>query len=123
MDRGIGSSPFRLSLPRNAKRMTLLALHAGLTTDEQLRVFEPAEKGTRKVIVATNIAEVSQCTRRYSAHSSVSQASVTIDGIKFVVDSGFVKVICPYQILLEYRSHSSGTPRSVPTTPRLRCLR
>lgn len=45
-------------LPRNATRMTLLALHAGLTTDEQLRVFEPAERGYRKVIVATNIAEV-----------------------------------------------------------------
>ncbi|KAI9056633.1 P-loop containing nucleoside triphosphate hydrolase protein [Trametes sanguinea] len=64
------------TLPRNAKRLQLLALHAGLTTDEQLRVFEPAERGWRKVIVATNIAE----------------ASVTIEGIKFVVDSGFVKI-------------------------------
>ncbi|KAI0648202.1 P-loop containing nucleoside triphosphate hydrolase protein [Trametes meyenii] len=64
------------TLPRNAKRLTLLALHAGLTTDEQLRVFEPAERGARKVIVATNIAE----------------ASVTIDGVKYVVDSGFVKI-------------------------------
>ncbi|OBZ75771.1 putative ATP-dependent RNA helicase DHX35 [Grifola frondosa] len=64
------------TLPRNAMRLTLLALHAGLTTNEQLRVFEPAERGSRKVIVATNIAE----------------ASVTIDGIKFVVDSGFVKI-------------------------------
>ncbi|KAJ8475122.1 hypothetical protein ONZ51_g6754 [Trametes cubensis] len=64
------------TLPRNAKRLVLLALHAGLTTEEQLRVFEPAEKGSRKVIVSTNIAE----------------ASVTIEGIKFVVDSGFVKI-------------------------------
>ncbi|EPS97365.1 hypothetical protein FOMPIDRAFT_1037914 [Fomitopsis schrenkii] len=63
-------------LPRNAMRLRLLALHAGLTTDEQLAVFEPAERGSRKVIVSTNIAE----------------ASVTIDGIKFVVDSGFVKI-------------------------------
>ena len=39
-------------------RLTLLALHAGLTTDEQLRVFEPAERGSRKVIISTNIAEV-----------------------------------------------------------------
>lgn len=45
-------------LPRHAKRMSLLALHAGLTTDEQLRVFEPPERGSRKVIIATNIAEV-----------------------------------------------------------------
>ncbi len=45
-------------LPRNAPRLRLLALHAGLTTDEQLAVFEPAERSTRKVIVSTNIAEV-----------------------------------------------------------------
>ncbi|KAI0086691.1 P-loop containing nucleoside triphosphate hydrolase protein [Irpex rosettiformis] len=64
------------TLPRTAPRLKILALHAGLSTDEQLAVFEPAERGTRKVIVSTNIAE----------------ASVTIDGIKFVVDSGFVKI-------------------------------
>lgn len=64
------------TLPRTATRLKLLALHAGLSTDEQLAVFEPAERGSRKVIISTNIAE----------------ASVTIDGIKFVVDSGFVKI-------------------------------
>ncbi|KAF8237152.1 P-loop containing nucleoside triphosphate hydrolase protein [Tricholoma matsutake] len=64
------------TLPRNAPRLVPLALHAGLSTDEQLRVFEAAESGTRKVIVSTNIAE----------------ASVTIEGVKFVVDCGFVKI-------------------------------
>ncbi|KAJ3476329.1 hypothetical protein NLI96_g11231 [Meripilus lineatus] len=64
------------TLPRNAPRLKLFALHAGLSTAEQLSAFEPAERGSRKVIVSTNIAE----------------ASVTIDGIKFVVDSGFVKI-------------------------------
>ncbi|KAL4246496.1 P-loop containing nucleoside triphosphate hydrolase [Abortiporus biennis] len=64
------------NLPRNASPLKLFALHAGLSIQEQLSVFEPAEPGTRKVIVSTNIAE----------------ASVTIDGIKYVVDSGFVKV-------------------------------
>ncbi|KIK63828.1 hypothetical protein GYMLUDRAFT_57473 [Collybiopsis luxurians FD-317 M1] len=62
--------------PRSAPRMVLLPLHAGLSTEEQLAIFEPAERGTRKVIISTNIAE----------------ASVTIDGIKFVVDSCFVKL-------------------------------
>jgi HrpA-like RNA helicase len=38
--------------------------------------FQPAAKNTRKVIVATNIAET----------------SITIDGIIYVVDSGFAKV-------------------------------
>ncbi|KAG2146985.1 P-loop containing nucleoside triphosphate hydrolase protein [Suillus bovinus] len=64
------------TLPRGATQIIPLALHAGLSTEEQLRVFNLAERGTRKVIAATNIAE----------------ASVTIDGVKFVVDSGFVKI-------------------------------
>ncbi|KAJ3053474.1 hypothetical protein HK097_004188 [Rhizophlyctis rosea] len=53
-----------------------LPLYGGLTMEEQLQVFEPAPRATRKVVVATNIAE----------------ASITIDGIVFVVDAGFVKL-------------------------------
>ena len=65
--------------PSSTKTLTLLALHAGLSTAEQLRVFESPAPGTRKVIVSTNIAE----------------ASVTIDGIRYVIDCGFVKVRLP----------------------------
>ncbi|THH27631.1 hypothetical protein EUX98_g6554 [Antrodiella citrinella] len=64
------------TLPPSSPRLKVLALHAGLSIEEQLAAFEPAERGTRKVIVSTNIAE----------------ASVTIEGIKYVVDSGFVKL-------------------------------
>ncbi|TFK42844.1 P-loop containing nucleoside triphosphate hydrolase protein [Crucibulum laeve] len=64
------------TLPRNATRLLPMPLHAGLSTDEQLNVFKPPEYGHRKVIVSTNIAE----------------ASVTIEGIKFVIDSGYVKM-------------------------------
>ena len=53
-----------------------LPLYSGLTTDQQMYVFEPAPENTRKVIVSTNIAE----------------ASVTIDGIVYVVDCGFAKL-------------------------------
>ena len=82
------------SLPRNAKRLTVLALHAGLTTEEQLRVFEPADRGSRKVVIATNIAEV--CAQKSSliqlrSNSGLRQASVTIEGIKYVIDSGYAK--------------------------------
>lgn len=58
-----------------------------------MRVFEPADKGTRKIIVATNIAEVSMSSslHRHRLQGQL-QASVTIDGIKYVIDSGFVKV-------------------------------
>jgi ATP-dependent RNA helicase DDX35 len=53
-----------------------LPLHAGLPAEEQALIFETPPRDTRKVIFATNIAE----------------ASVTIEGIKYVVDCGFVKV-------------------------------
>lgn len=53
-----------------------LPLYSGLTTDQQMYVFEPTPENTRKVIVSTNIAE----------------ASVTIDGIVYVVDCGFAKL-------------------------------
>jgi len=55
-----------------------LPLYAGLTIEEQLQVFEPTPKYTRKVIVSTNIAE----------------ASVTLEGVVYVIDTGFVKVSC-----------------------------
>ena len=83
-------------LSSNASRLKLLPLHAGLSTDEQLQVFQPAGTGTRKVIISTNIAEV--CIWFLSRHLtgflniSPFQASVTVDGVKFVVDCGFVKV-------------------------------
>ena len=53
-----------------------LPLYAGLSAEQQMYVFEPAPENTRKIIVSTNIAE----------------ASVTIDGIVYVIDPGFVKL-------------------------------
>ncbi|RDW62809.1 p-loop containing nucleoside triphosphate hydrolase-14 [Coleophoma crateriformis] len=53
-----------------------LPLYAGLSTEQQMYIFEPAPENTRKVIFATNIAE----------------ASITIEGIVYVVDTGFVKL-------------------------------
>ncbi|PTB40036.1 uncharacterized protein TrAFT101_004921 [Trichoderma asperellum] len=53
-----------------------LPLYAGLSTEQQMFVFDKAPEGTRKVVFSTNIAE----------------ASVTIDGIVHVIDCGFVKL-------------------------------
>lgn len=53
-------------------RWIILALHAGLGVEEQDRVFAVAPTGMRKCIVATNVAET----------------SITIDGIRVVIDSG-----------------------------------
>jgi ATP-dependent RNA helicase DDX35 len=64
------------TLHPKAQALQVLPLFAGLTTEEQMYVFEPAAENTRKVILSTNIAE----------------ASVTIDGIVYVIDTGFVKL-------------------------------
>lgn len=64
------------SLHARAPSILALPMYAGLTTEQQLYVFEPAPENKRKVIVSTNIAE----------------ASVTIDGIVYVIDCGFVKL-------------------------------
>ncbi|WVQ78187.1 hypothetical protein IAT38_000270 [Cryptococcus sp. DSM 104549] len=64
------------SLPKAAPKLLPLPLYATLPTEEQALIFDPPPRDTRKVIFSTNIAE----------------ASVTIDGIKYVVDSGFVKL-------------------------------
>jgi ATP-dependent RNA helicase DDX35 len=61
--------------PKHGSLMPL-PLYAGLSTEQQMYVFDKPPEGTRKVVFSTNIAE----------------ASVTIDGIAFVVDSGFVKL-------------------------------
>lgn len=63
-------------LHAQAHGLLAVPLYAGLTTDEQMYVFEPAPENTRKVVFSTNIAE----------------ASVTIDGIAYVVDAGFAKL-------------------------------
>ena len=64
------------SLHQSSLAVLPLPLYAGLSTEQQMYVFEPAPENTRKIIVATNIAE----------------ASVTIDGIVYVIDSGYVKL-------------------------------
>ncbi|KAJ1964149.1 hypothetical protein GGI12_001605 [Dipsacomyces acuminosporus] len=50
-------------------------LYAGLSAEEQRLVFDPAPDGVRKVVISTNVAE----------------ASVTLEGVRYVVDCGFSK--------------------------------
>lgn len=56
--------------------LVILPVYSALSSDMQLKIFEPAPPGARKVVLATNIAET----------------SITIDGIRYVVDPGYVKV-------------------------------
>ncbi|KAL8198834.1 UNVERIFIED_CONTAM: putative ATP-dependent RNA helicase dhx33, partial [Gekko kuhli] len=62
-------------LPDGCPPMVVMPLYASLPYSQQLRVFQVAPKGYRKVILSTNIAET----------------SITITGIKYVVDTGMVK--------------------------------
>ncbi|XP_008117668.3 ATP-dependent RNA helicase DHX33 isoform X1 [Anolis carolinensis] len=62
-------------LPDGTPQMVAMPLYASLPYSQQMRVFQAAPKGYRKVILSTNIAET----------------SITIPGIKYVVDTGMVK--------------------------------
>ena len=107
---------------RGAMEMIPLALHSGLTSEEQLRVFQPAERNTRKVIAATNIAEVRPILFLNYSLWKDTQASVTIDGVKFVVDCGFVKV-CFSPFVPSYFYGSSRSAPIIQLHSCHRCLR
>lgn len=55
--------------------LVVLPVYAALPPELQARVFAPAPPGCRRCIVATNIAET----------------SITVDGVVYVIDPGFVK--------------------------------
>lgn len=57
------------------KEMIICPIYANLPSDLQQKIFEPTPHNARKVVLATNIAET----------------SITIDGIVYVIDPGFVK--------------------------------
>lgn len=63
------------SLPQDALKLMPCPIFAAMPREQQMKVFEPAPPGVRKVILATNIAET----------------SITINGIRYVVDTGLVK--------------------------------
>ncbi|XP_071928311.1 pre-mRNA-splicing factor ATP-dependent RNA helicase DEAH10-like isoform X2 [Coffea arabica] len=62
-------------LPEGNQKLLTFPIFSSLPSEKQMKVFMPAPPGFRKVILATNIAET----------------SVTIPGIRYVIDPGVVK--------------------------------
>ncbi len=63
--------------PASGERIEVLPLYARLSAEEQQRVFaSKAGKGVRRIVLATNVAET----------------SVTVPGIRVVIDAGFARV-------------------------------
>lgn len=65
----------RRKLGSRVKELIVAPIYANMPSELQAKIFEPTPPNSRKVVLATNIAET----------------SVTIDGIVYVVDSGYVK--------------------------------
>ncbi|KAG9039148.1 Cyclin-dependent kinase catalytic subunit [Tulasnella sp. UAMH 9824] len=63
------------ALGNKIAELIVCPIYANLPSDMQAKIFEPTPEGARKVVLATNIAET----------------SITIDGVVFVIDPGFVK--------------------------------
>ena len=65
-----------LNQPVLSKETTVVVLHSQVASGEHRKAFQPAPKGKRKVVLATNVAET----------------GVTISDVVFVIDSGKVKL-------------------------------
>ncbi|KAF6161432.1 hypothetical protein GIB67_009311 [Kingdonia uniflora] len=61
---------------KGVAKLSILPIYSQLPADLQAKIFQKAEEGARKCIVATNIAET----------------SLTVDGILYVIDTGYGKM-------------------------------
>ncbi|KAK6842642.1 P-loop containing nucleoside triphosphate hydrolase protein [Apiospora arundinis] len=90
------------SIASNVPKLLPCPLYGQLSMQAQQAAFRPAPKFTRKVILATNIAET----------------SVTVPGVRFVIDSGKAKVkqfrsrLGMESLLVKPISKSSATQRT-----------
>lgn len=73
--REIGKVQALLAHALDEAQTETLALHGELPVEQQSRVLQPAQDGRRRVVLATNVAE----------------SSVTLPGVRVVIDSGLAR--------------------------------
>ena len=73
--REIGKVQALLAQALDEVRIETLALHGELPVEQQSRVLQPSQDGRRRVVLATNVAE----------------SSVTLPGVRVVIDSGLAR--------------------------------
>lgn len=69
------SAPLPTAPGMHGEETEILALHGELPVEQQSRVLQPSQDGRRRVVLATNVAE----------------SSVTLPGVRVVVDSGLAR--------------------------------
>lgn len=73
--REIGKVQALLAHALDESKVEMLALHGELPVEQQSRVLQPSQDGRRRVVLATNVAE----------------SSVTLPGVRVVIDSGLAR--------------------------------
>lgn len=66
----------RLKNRKDIRELIILSIYSSLPSDMQNKIFEPTPENSRKVILSTNISET----------------SITLDNIVYVIDTGFCKL-------------------------------
>jgi ATP-dependent helicase HrpB len=67
--------PLRYAKGEETSAIEILPLHGDLPIEQQTRVLQPAPDGRRRIVLATNVAE----------------SSVTLPGVRVVIDSGLAR--------------------------------
>ena len=83
----------RLNDLEGAKPLSILPIYSQLPSDLQAKIFQKADDNLRKCVVATNIAETSLTgtNRNFEIFEKIMRIFL-VDGIMYVVDSGYCKL-------------------------------
>ncbi|CAK7909541.1 pre-mRNA-splicing factor ATP-dependent RNA helicase-like protein Prp2p [[Candida] anglica] len=75
MQESLEEAATKMDLKSSDNQLLICPIYANLPPEQQSKIFEPTPPNSRKVVLATNIAET----------------SITIEGVSYVIDPGYVK--------------------------------